>query len=253
MNRRMLLALPLIGFASVAANEPILVPDVSQRQIDVRYSFSGAELLLFGAIAYPGGNVPDGKADIAVVLKGPPQSVLIREKQKVLGIWVNADSTRFRSVPSFYSIASSRPVKKLVDARTAAIYELGLDTIQLSPAGGEAADTRNRFERGLIELRRKSTLFAAHENAVEISQGVLYRARLAIPSQVPVGRYTAETFLIRDGRVIAAATRSIDIRKSGFEKFVADAARKSPILYGLFAVALSLALGWIASAIFRRV
>ncbi len=253
MRRIDALLLPLVAMSLVAANEPILVPDVSQREIDVRYSFSGAELLLFGAIVYPGGRVPDGKADIAVVLKGPPQSVLIREKQKVLGIWVNADSTRFRSVPSFYSIASSRPIKQLVDARTAAIYELGVGTIQLSPAGGEAADARGRFERGLIDLRRKGALFAAHENAVEISQGVLYRARLAIPSQVPVGRYTAETFLIRDGRVLAAATRSIDIRKSGFEKFVADAARKSPFLYGLFAVALALGLGWLASALFRRV
>jgi uncharacterized protein (TIGR02186 family) len=253
MKRRNALLLPLIGLILIGADEPILVPDVSQRQIDVRYSFSGAELLLFGAIAYPGGRIPDGKADIAVVLKGPLQSVLIREKQKVLGIWVNADSTRFRSVPSFYSIATSRPLKQLVDGRTAAIYELGLDTIQLSPAGGEAAEARNRFERGLIELRQKSALFVAHENSVEISQGILYRARLAIPARVPVGRYTAETFLIRDGRVLAAATRSIDIRKSGFEKFVADAARKSPIFYGLFAVALSLSMGWLASAIFRRV
>lgn len=253
MKRRAALGTALMALALIGADEPVLVPDVSQRQIDVRYSFNGAELLLFGAILYPGGRVPDGKADIVVVLKGPPQSVLVREKQKVLGIWVNADSTRFRSVPSFYSVASSRPLKELIDARTAAIYELGLDTIQLSPAGAEAADKRSRFERGLIELRQKSALFAVRQNAVEISQGVLYRARLAIPSRVPVGRYSAETFLIRDGRVLAAATRPIEIRKSGFEKFVADSSRKSPLLYGLFAVALSLALGWLASAVFRRI
>lgn len=252
MKPRRALATGLMAMALISADEPVLVPDVSQRQIDVRYSFAGAELLLFGAILYPGGRVPDGKADIVVVLKGPPQSVLVREKQQVLGVWVNADSTRFRSVPGFYSIASSRPLKDLVDPRTAAIYELGLDTIQLSPAGSEAAEKRNRFERGLIELRQRSALFSARANSVEISQGVLYRARLAIPSRVPTGRYLAETFLIRDGRVLAAATRPIEIRKSGFEKFVADSARKSPVLYGLFAVALSLVLGWLASAIFRR-
>lgn len=246
-------AIGLMAMMLLGAGEPILVPDVSQRQIDVRYSFNGAELLLFGAILYPGGRVPDGKADIVVVLKGPPQSLLVREKRKVLGIWVNADSTRFLSVPGFYSIASSRPLTEIVDRRTAAIYELGLDTIQLSPAGGETADTRNRFERGLIELRQKSALFAVRPNSVEISQGVLYRARLAIPSRVPIGRYSAETFLIRDGRVLAAATRPIEIRKSGFEKFVADSARKSPLVYGLFAVMLSLVLGWLASALFRRI
>ncbi len=58
------------------------------------------------------------------------------------------------------------------------------------------------------------------------ASGVLYRARIDIPSQVPVGTYTAETFLIDDGRVMAAATSEIEIGKSGFERFVAVAARR---------------------------
>jgi hypothetical protein len=44
--------------------EPRLVPDVSHRDIEIRYSFSGAELLLFGAILYPGGRTPDRDVDI---------------------------------------------------------------------------------------------------------------------------------------------------------------------------------------------
>jgi len=82
---------------------------------------------------------------------------------------------------------------------------------------------------------------------------VLYRARLTIPARVPVGRFTAETFLIRDGRVLAAAVRDIDIRKSGFERFVARAAERHAFLYGIAAVALSIALGWGAGWVARRV
>ena len=41
---------------------------------------------------------------------------------------------------------------------------------------------------------------------------------ITIPSQVPVGTYTAETFLIDRHKVIAAATREIQIDKSGFER-----------------------------------
>ena len=69
---------------------------------------------------------------------------------------------------------------------------------------------------------------------------------------MPVGRFTAETFLIRDGRVLAAAVRDIDIRKSGFERFVARAADRSSVMYGLVAVALSVFLGWAAGWIARR-
>ena len=87
---------------------------------------------------------------------------------------------------------------------------------------------------------------------MEISQGVLYRARISIPSQVPVGTYTAETILVSDGKVIAAATREIQIDKSGFERFVALAARRHGFLYGLASVILSLGLGWAAAMAFRR-
>jgi hypothetical protein len=73
----------------------VLVPDVSQRNIEIAYSFTGAELLLFGAILYPGGRGPAAArpTDIVVVVKGPTQSILVREKEKVAGIWVNAQRT----------------------------------------------------------------------------------------------------------------------------------------------------------------
>jgi hypothetical protein len=61
-------------------------------------------------------------------VKGPVQPLVVREKQKVAGIWMNVEAARFRSAPAFYAVASSRPLSKLVDERTAAIYELGLRT-----------------------------------------------------------------------------------------------------------------------------
>ena len=249
LRRLGLLALaPLL----VGASEPVLVPDVSARSIEIRYSFSGAQLLLFGAILYPGGRVPTRPADIVVVLKGPVEPIIVREKQKIAGIWMNADSNRFRSAPSFYAVASSRPVRDLVDERTASIFELGLQGLQLSPGGGALPEKERRFEAGLLDLRRRQALYAEHPNGVEISGGVLYRAHLSIPSQVPVGTYTAETFLIDRGKVIAAATREVAIGKGGFERYVALAARQHGFLYGLAAVSLSLVLGWAAAMAFRR-
>ncbi len=246
------LAFLLIAPLVLGASEPKLVPDVSQREIEIRYSFTGAELLLFGAILYPGGRVPTDRVDVAVVVKGPVQPILVREKQKVAGIWMNVESERFRSAPSFYAVASSRPVSELIDERFAAIYELGLQNLQLSPGAGATPEERRRFEAGLIELQQRHQLYKEDPNGVEITDGVLYRARINIPARVQVGNYTAETFLIRDGRVIAAAVREIRIEKLGFERFVAEAADRWSLIYGVVAVAISLFLGWAASAIFRR-
>ena len=235
-----------------AASKPQLVPDVSAREVEIRYSFTGAQLLLFGAILYPDGRIPARPADVVIVLRGPDQPILIREKRKIAGIWMNADQSRFRSAPSFYSVASSRPVHELVDDRTASIYELGLKNLQLSPGGGALPGKVRRFEAGLLDLRRREGLYAENPHGVEVTGGVLYRAAIAIPSQVPVGTYTAETFLIDRGRVLAAATRDIHIGKSGFERYVALVARRHAFVYGLIAVLLSLGLGWAAAGLFRR-
>lgn len=254
MRRFAALALAGIALSGARGPTPVLVPDVSQRNVEIHYSFTGVELLVFGAIVYPGGRVPDGRTDVAIVLKGPPQSVLLREKQKLGGvIWANMGSARFQSAPAFYAIASSRPLEQIVDARTAAIYELGLDSIHLSPSSGADPGTAHRYERGFSQLRQRTGLYAVQRGAVEISQGVLYRARVTIPPRVPDGRYVAETFLIRDGRVIAVATRDVEVRKAGFERFVAFAADRWPFTYGAVAVLLSIGFGWAAGSLFRRI
>jgi uncharacterized protein (TIGR02186 family) len=243
----------LLALSSAArAAEPLLVPDVSQREIEIQYSFTGAELLLFGAIIYPGGDIPEDPAEIAVVVKGPSAPIIVREKQKVAGIWMNVESERFRSAPSFYAVASSAPLSELIDERIAAIYELGLEYLQLSPGAGATPEEQQRFETGLVDLMRRRQLYVEQPDGVEITGGVLYRARINIPARVPVGTYTAETFLIQDGRVIAAAVREISIEKLGFERFVAEAAENWSLVYGLVAVLVSLLLGWIGSAVFRR-
>ncbi len=248
------LLLALLPISASAQNVPKLVPDVSQRQIDIQSGFTGAELLLFGAIIYPRGVAPEGQIDVAVVLRGPTQAITLREKQKIAGIWINADSSDFRSVPAYYAIASSRPLDTIVDDKTAAIYELGLDKLQLSPSGEVDAKEQRRFSSGLVDLNRRDGLFRQNSNSVDITDQVLYRARLYVPSSVPVGTYTAETLLIRNGRVIVADDKvEVRVRKTGFEQFVTILARDYSLFYGTMAVLVSLLLGWFAGYIFQRV
>ena len=252
MIARVLLAV-IAFFALTAQREPILVPEVSQHEIRVRQGFTGTELLLYGAILDPDGRRARQPYDIVVVLKGPTEPILVREKAKKLGVWINADSTAFRSAPSFFAVASSRPIDEIVDERTAAIYELGLGFLQLSPTGAIDPDEQTRFTLGLVDLRLREGLYKENGNGVTISGGVLYQARIAVPSSVITGRYTAETFAIADGRVIDSAIAEVEVNKTGFERFVAEQADQSSFLYGLFAVFLSLLMGWLAGRVFALV
>lgn len=235
------------------AREPILVPEVSQHEIQVRQGFTGAELLLFGAILTPEGTRAGRDFDIVVVLKGPTQSIVLREKQKVAGVWINAASTGFRSAPGFFAVASSRPVREIVDDKTAAIYELGLPWLQLSPIGAIEPKEQTRFAAGLVDLMARKGLYQQAEGGVKVSEQVLYQARIALPSSVQTGTYTAETFAISRGRVVASATSSVEVRKLGFELVVADFAEQYSFFYGLAAVAVSVLMGWAAGRLFALV
>jgi uncharacterized protein (TIGR02186 family) len=253
MMRLLILLAFLLLPSALAAVEPKLVPDVSQRKIKIQTGFTGEQLLLFGAIIYPRGIAPEEQVDVAVVLRGPTQPITLREKRQIAGIWVNAQSQDFRSVPTYYAVASSRPIDKIVDAKTAAIYELGLDRLQLSPSGEIVGADQRRFTSGLVELNQRNGLYQQSAGSVTITDNVLYRAYLTIPSSVPVGRYTAETLLIRGGRVIVADDKvEIDIQKTGFEQFVTVLAQNYSFIYGLIAVFISLFLGWFAGFVFRK-
>lgn len=241
-----LLCLVLLG----AARDPILVPEVSQHEVEVRQGFTGTELLLYGAILDPQGTRAGRDYDIVVVLKGPIRSITVREKEKKAGIWVNANSAQFRSAPTFFAVASSRPIDRIVDPRAAAIYELGLPFVQLSPIGTIDPDEQMRFAAGLVSLMAASDLYQENGSGVSVREQVLYQARIALPSNVQTGTYTAETFAITHGRVVASAISRVEVRKSGFEKAVADFAEHDGLLYGLMAVALSVGMGWLAGRLF---
>ena len=162
----------------------------------------------------------------------------------------HAESTAFRSAPSFFAVASSRPIDQIVmserrrsgRSRVPSVSERAIDP-----------EEQARFTLGLVDLRVRQGLYQEDSDGVTISDGVLYQARIEVPSNVTTGRYTAETFAITDGRVIASAIAEVQVQKQGFERFVAEQAEDSAFLYGLFAVLLSLFMGWVAGRVFALV
>lgn len=240
----------LASLMLMGQRDAILVPAVSQSEVQVRQGFTGTELLLYGAILDPRGQRAGAEYDIVVVLKGPTEPVRIREKERIAGIWMNAESSDFRSAPSFFAVAASQPVEDIVDERTAAIYELGTRFIQLSPTGQIEPEKQARFASGLVDLRQRRGLYKENMSGVTISEQVLYQARIELPSNVVTGQYSAETFAISGGRVIASAIADVEVRKVGFERFVEVASQRWALIYGLVAVMLSIGMGWIAGRLF---
>ena len=246
------LAILMLAWAGLTAQvDPVLVPEVSQHRIELRQGFVGTELLLFGAILDPTQRNQD--FDIVVVLKGPTEPIRLREKEQIGGIWMNAESMDFRSAPAFFAVASSRPIGDIVDDRTAAIFEFGTDFIQLSPSGTIDPEEQARFRSGLVDLRERQQLYKQDFGGVEVREGVLYQARISLPSNVQTGTYTAETFAVSRGRVTASAIAEVEVEKVGFEGFIEVFAQMQSFWYGLTAILLSVGMGFLAGRLFSMI
>jgi uncharacterized protein (TIGR02186 family) len=238
--RLILLAGLLTGLAAEAQSP--LVSDISSRRIGIDSSFTGTELLLFGSLDQPG--------DVVIVIKGPPQSLTVRRKERIAGVWVNADAVTYRNVPGFYAVVSNRPLTDIASERVLRRHGIGIENIRVESIEGGA--TEAGFDAAVKRLRQQNNLFHQDTSGVTILFDRLYRSTIAFPANVPVGSYTTEVYLFQDGSVVSAQTSPILIDKSGIERALFSFAHQWPLFYGLFAVVIAAFAGWGAAQIFRK-
>ena len=240
------LCLCVLAVTTPAHSEPLAV-DLSHHKIAIHSSFTGAEVLLFGAIQGTGGG------DIIVVLSGPNQPVVVRRKARMAGVWLNRSEVVFETAPGYYAVGASGSLDDILDTRQREANRIGLNNIKLVPAGGVTrGSVFNKYSDALLRHKVNQGLYFTEPSPVEFIGTNLFRVRFNFPSNVPPGIYQAIAHQIDDGEVVASGTADLVIRKTGMEARIYGTAHDSPWLYGILAVVLALMAGWLASAIFRR-
>ena len=117
-------------------------------------------------------------------------------------------------------------------------------------ADGEAAD--DGFRANLIRLQTENLLFQESDDAVSFLGRSLFRGSVDLPVNVPIGRYTTQVFLFRDGKLLSQSQSSLQVHKVGFERVVYMLAFRYPLAYGLLAVLMAVSAGLLAYTFFRR-
>ena len=233
-----------------------LVVSLSNHRVMVTSSFAGEELVLFGSVEQDRASVlRRGGYDLVVTVRGPRQSVRARHKERVLGIWVNAESRVFVNVPSYLAVLSNKPVNEITNPETLRREQIGIENVLLpQKIGVDIGDVvrNDPFRTAFIRLKKEHGLYRDDPKAITFLTPTLFRAAIPLPAAVPVGSYTIEIKLFADGALVARAGSALEIVKVGFEQFVANAARDHGLLYGLATVALALLTGWIGAVVFRR-
>lgn len=245
MRRVLLALLLLLGTTRAQADDVPLVTDLSSHLVPITSRFTGTDVLLFGAT--------DGQGDIVVVVRGPTHDEQVRRKERLGPIWVNATSVTLRDVPSYYRMASSRPLAEFVPDALKERYQIGLDNLRLNPVNDKlSGDEVAKFRGGLIHLKTEAGLYSEELGSVSLMSNRLFRTELHFPANVPTGTYLVEVYLFRDGAVASAEIVPFTVSKIGFGADIADFAQNYGPAYGVLAVLLAVIAGYAASAVFRR-
>ena len=235
-----------MSLAATGAAAQGLVADMSSDSISITSNFTGQDILLFGAV--------DGPSDVVVVVEGPREDLVIRRKAKVGGIWMNRASVTFQNVPAYYAVASSGPIEDIAVRAVRARHRMGgayLDLTVKAGAPDMAFEELAEFRQAVLRNKRREELYFEAEGSVRFRER-LFRTSIVFPANAPEGDYTVHTYLLRSGRVVDQQSSPLAIRKAGLERTIFDLAHDHPALYGIIAILIALASGWIAAAVFRR-
>lgn len=241
--RRLLAALALLALLPLGRADA-LIADLSEHLVAITTGFSGTEILVFGSVA-PGG-------EIVVSVRGPGQDVTMHRKSSVLGVWINTASFSFRSAPSYYAIAASKPLAEIAGEGELQRLRLGLDYLVFTPKGRASPNIAAEWSQAYVRAKQRAGLFSAEAGEVTLVGDQLFRARIPMPTNVPTGSYQVDVYHFQDGLAVAAQTLPLSVGKVGLEAEIYDFAQQQGPLYGLAAIAIALLAGWLAHLIFRR-
>ncbi|MBC2886998.1 TIGR02186 family protein [Ochrobactrum sp. CM-21-5] len=227
---------------------------LSTETIAITSNFGGTDLTIFGALDNADPMIQrQGRYDIVVVLQGPSRDLVVRKKERYLGVWVNADSETFLGVPLSYALASTRNLQDIADEKLYRQLSVGVHNFYLNPEDPTSLSSNiQRFGEELRAAKIRQGLYSQRVGGVEFVSRTLFRATLTLPANVPVGRHRARALLFRNGVFLREANASLEIVKAGLEQSVYDAAHQQSFLYGLFAVFLAVFTGWFGRLLFRK-
>lgn len=241
-----------LGQAGRAWAAEMVVASLSQHDVSLTTGFSGSELLVYGAVRRTDARPePAERLDIVITITGPAAPVVVRKKERRLGVWTNGPPVEVDAAPSFYVVASSGSFRETVTWTDDLRYRIGLDyAIKLIDVPAWVED-REEYRVAVARVRQAEGLYSILPNAVNIIENTLFETRIDLPADLIEGDYTARVFLVRDRRVLDVFTDTIEVRRAPLGRFVYLAAQEHAALYGAASLALALAAGWAASAFFR--
>lgn len=249
MRRAAALLALAAGVSVETASAESLIATLSDDDVQITSNFTGEQIVVFGAVR--GAPEDDSGYEVAVVVQGPDQDVIVRRKERFLGVWANRTSREFESVPSYYVMHLSQNFTSALDPDQFGPYRLGIRSLPFVQSAASERTAR-AFAEAVLHLKTSHRLFEERVGEVRFLAPSVFRTDFFLPSEIPTGEYRVSVYLFRNQNFLAGQTETLTVVKGGFSQRIARIADEQPLVYGLVTVALAMFTGWFAGVIFRR-
>lgn len=242
----------VLGFAPAASET--LITSLSSHRVLINSNYTGTSIAVFGAIERDAQTISRGTDyDAVVIVRGPRQYLVVREKERLGPIWINQEQQKFPLAPAYISVLTSRPLDEMTSVQLRQRQRVGLRAIIGAPDfTNERAGADREFREALYRLKSEEGLYIEDERAVTFLTPSIFRASIPLPATAPPGNYDVDVMLFADTVILARTTTHFELVKSGFEQQVGEVARDLSLFYGLATALIALSFGWLANVIFRR-
>jgi uncharacterized protein (TIGR02186 family) len=240
-------SLAALVFQCSFAGAEQLIATVAPSMISIGSSYSGGHIVVFGAIA--NGNTSSIGYDAVVTVSGPRQNLLVRRKERVLGVWINRQSRIFEDIPSYLAVFANRPFDAIASVDTLRRHRIGL---KHSIFIDKTVDEDDPFQTNLIHTRIDEGLYIEQPRGVSFASPAVFRAEIPLPKHALTGAYDVELMIFANGAPVAQTKSMFNVDKIGMAQFVVKSSIDQSLIYGLATMGMALLTGWIASIAFRR-
>ncbi|OFW66280.1 MAG: hypothetical protein A2Y74_03780 [Actinobacteria bacterium RBG_13_63_9] len=252
-----------------ADEEPELV--VSPETVKVGLNFSGADVTISGT-------TPEG-GDVVLVVDGPLDSVKMRKKGKVMGLfWMTVEQAEVEDMPAFHIVGSSEPIESLLSKEQQVRLGVSpessdiLDRAQAVDPDDESPLSEEKQTEFVTALRDKYirdgryTPWRCYHEAgaaecdtaapdggiIQADDGGHWETSISLPSDAPLGDYSVQAHYVRDGQVVMSDAATFNVEKVGAVDALGSMAEDKAPLYGAMSLAIAIVMGLTIGFVFPR-
>ena len=222
-----------------------LIAEFLDNQIDIDVGFTGKKLSYFGVI--------DTVGDLVIIVTGPRKKIKVFKKEKKIWFWINSKSRVFSDVPTYYFVATSRPLNQIKNDSFLKINQIGLENLRFEGAEETEEEERMKWRNGIIESMKKMGNYFSTNGKIDIIDERLFKTDISFPSDITEGIYIVDTLLLKNNGVIGSKRSFINVSKSGVGEKVYLFATENGLLYGIFATIVAMLFGFLVNEAIRKI